>query len=791
MPWFARLPRATFCMMVASSRIPGTTGSPPLNMLKWQACFGLLIPILTAADTRQTFVQQCAVCHGADGGGSDRGPALSGNRRLRARSAAEIYGIIRKGTPGGMPGIALPDADTKALAQYVLTFNATAFETKPEGDVASGERFFFTSGGCSGCHTVMGRGGSRGPDLSNIGRQLTLPELTESLVEPSARIAPGYRIAKVTLKGGSALRGFLRSHGSHDLQLQTFDGVLRLLNDQEYTSVEMEDASLMAASRANATEQRDLIAWLSRLNGVPTGPIESSVAPPAASELEAILHPKSGDWPTYYGKLSGNRYSELDQINTSNASRLELQWIYPIQYQPLETTPLVADGVMYVTGPNQVFALDGRTGREIWRYVRPRTPAGAIAGDAALGANRGVALLGNRVFFNTDNAHMLCLNRDTGALLWDVPMLEPSAGKPMPYGATSAPLVVGDLVISGVAGGDEGIRGYIGAWQVTTGKLAWRFWTVPKRGEPGSETWRGTDIDVGGGSTWLTGTYDPETGLLFWPTGNPFPDTDGTGRGGDNLYTNSDVALDPKTGKLVWYFQFTPHDLHDWDAVQPPVLVNARFQGQDRKLLLHGNRNGYFYVLDRTNGKFLLGKPFVKKLTWSSGLDQSGHPILTPNNKVTGTTVKTCPAVRGATNWYSPAFSPLSGLYYLMVVEDCGSYRQAKQGGFGFLNDPKDPAMKYLRALELETGEIKWEIPQIGPVESNYSGVLATAGGLVFYGETSGAFAAVDSKTGVTLRHIEAGSTWKGSPMTYMVNGRQYVAIASGANVLAFALPAH
>ncbi len=560
---------------------------------------------------------------------------------------------------------------------------------------------------------------------------------------------------------------------------------MHLLTENEYQRIETEPASLMPTLHATPDERRGLLAWLSRLGGVPTGPLAKTAEDSPVSDFEAILHPQPGDWPTYYGNLSGNRYSPLHQIDTRNASRLHLQWIYPLQYQPLETTPLVSNGVMYVTGPNQVFALDGRTCREIWRYVRPRTPAGTIAGDAALGANRGVALLGDRIFFATDNAHLICLHRLTGALLWDIYMPESSQH----YGATSAPLVVGDLVISGVAGGDEGIRGFVGAWKVTTGELAWRFWTVPAPGDPVSETWKGDSVEGRGGATWLTGTYDPATGLLYWPTGNPFPDTDGTGRQGDNLYTNCDLALDAKTGQLRWYFQFTPHDLHDWDAVQPPLLIDTNFHGSPHKLLLHANRNGYLYILDRIDGKFLSGKPFVKKLTWSTGLDPSGRPILAPANETTPGGVKTCPAVRGATNWYSPAFSPITGLFYVMTVEDCALYRQAKQGGFGAVNDLRDPAMKYLRALNIKTGAIAWEIPQTGPVERNYSGVLATAGGLVFYGETSGAFAAVNARTGVTLWHLEAGSPWKGSPMTYMVEGRQYVAIASGTNILSFALP--
>lgn len=641
---------------------------------------------------------------------------------------------------------------------------------------------------------ISGRGGVNGPDLSSIGKQLTLRHLEQALTDPIARVAnrstsscpgwawcpdDGWTVVNVRLRNGSKLRGFARNQGKHDIQLQSLDGRMHLLKDSEYTSVEKEAQSLMPALQAEAAERRDLLAFLARLGGVQPGVLRS--AQPVAGPLAY----QPGDWPTYNGEPGANRHSKLAQINTQNAGRLQLQWSYSLPYDGLEMTPLVADGVMYVTGPNQVCAIDSQSGRQIWCYSRRRTPAGTIAGDAAKGANRGAAILGDRVFFNTDNAQMICLNRFTGALMWEVAMPE----KPGRYGATGAPLVVGDLVISGVAGGDEGIRGFIAAFKAATGELAWRFWTVPARGEPGSETWIGNAIDVGGGATWLTGSYDPETQLLYWPTGNPFPDTDGEDRKGDNLYTNSVVALDPRTGKLRWHFQFTPHDLHDWDATEPLVLVNARFGGRDRKLLLQANRNGFYYVLDRTTGDFLLGKPFVKRLTWASGVDAKGRPVLIEGNKPTRSGTVTCPAVRGATNWYSTAFNPSTRLFYVMAVEDCNIYQQSALGGYVPFRNPKEPPEKYLRALDMETGRIVWEIPQVGPPESNYSGVLSTDGGLVFYGETGGGFAAVDAKTGKTLWHFETNQAWKASPMTYMMNGRQYVAIASGGNVLAFAAP--
>ncbi|MCM3879715.1 MAG: PQQ-binding-like beta-propeller repeat protein, partial [Vicinamibacterales bacterium] len=536
----------------------------------------------------------------------------------------------------------------------------------------------------------------------------------------------------------------------------------------------------------------------------------------SANEFDQILRPKPGDWPTYHGRLDGNRHSTLAQITPANAGRLSLQWVYSMRAFNIETTPLVVDGVMYATGPNQVSALDARSGREIWRYSRPRTPG--LRGDAASGLNRGVALLGDRVFFVTDDARLLALSRLNGALLWEVLMPE---NRQQPYGGTMAPLVVGDLVIAGVSGADEGIRGFLAAYKAATGEQAWRFWTVPAPGEPGSETWRGSAMGEGGGSTWLAGTYDPESGVLYWPTGNPWPDTDASEREGDNLYTNCILALDVKTGKLLWHYQTTPADLHDWDAQEPPVLVDTRYQGQNRKLLLQANRNGFFYVLDRTNGKVLFAKPFVNKLTWASGIGPDGRPQLLPGNTPTPQGTVTCPAIRGATNWMSTSFNPATRMFYVMASEICGTYRSTSFGpaaraaaaarGAGAPARGAGPAdgagragftpangfngggagaggQQFLRALDIETGKVMWEIPQTG-TSNNYAGTLTTESGLLFYGASSGEFSAVDAKTGRHLWAFETQEPWKASPMTYMVDGRQYVAIAAGANILSFALP--
>jgi alcohol dehydrogenase (cytochrome c) len=495
------------------------------------------------------------------------------------------------------------------------------------------------------------------------------------------------------------------------------------------------------------------------------------------------------DWPTYHGQLSGNRYSALDQIDTKTVARLAPRWTYALPDARLETTPVVVDGIMYVTSANECHALDAGTGRRLWDYRRPRTKG--LVGDASGGINRGVAVAGDRVFMVTDHAHLIALDRLTGALLWDTEMADWRAN----YGATSAPLALGGLVIAGSSGGDEGVRGFVAAFEQATGKEAWRFWTVPRRGEPGSETWQGKDIDHPCATAWLTGTYDPALDTLYWPTGNPCPDYDGSERMGDNLYSDSILALDPRTGRLRWHYQYTPHDVWDWDAQQPPVLVDLDWEGRPRKVLLHANRNGFFYVLDRTSGALLRARPFVTKLTWARGIGADGRPVLVPDQEPNAEGRTVCPAVEGATNWFSTAFSPVTGLYYVQALEKCTLY--TKTGGEwqagrsyyrGTTKDaPDDVPRKVLRAIDVRTGAIAWEVPQVGPAHS-WGGVLATAGGLVFFGEDGGALAAVDAASGAPLWHFQANALWKASPMTYLFDGTQHVAVAAGSSILSFAL---
>ncbi len=737
-----------------------------------------------AAIQPATFGPNCSVCHGGDGAGTDRAPTLVGSRHLRGQREAEIAAVITNGR-GNMPSFSfLPAAQIQALAYYVRSLNADAFDMKPAGDLGSGASIFFGEGHCADCHIAQGRGGINGPDLSNIGHLSTLAELTQSLLQPDARISNGYGMVTVNLRDGSALRGFARAQTAHSIDLQTREGRLLLLSDEQYKSVIADKTSLMPAFRGSAEQQRDLIAFLSSLAGVTPGAnhaLPDTIAPAAIDE---VLHPKPGEWPTYAGNVNGNRYSTLDAINAKNVSRLRPAWIHPMSYTGLETTPLVVDGVMYVTAPNQVAALDGRTGTEIWSWTRPRSAAENISGDAAKGANRGVAVLGDRVYFITDNAHLVCLQRLNGALLWDVAIND----QPGHYGATSAPLVIGDLVIVGVSGGDEAIRGSFVAYKATTGDLAWRFWTVPKAGEPGSETWVGAETPMGGG-TWTTPSYDTASGVLYVPVGNPYPDTDGDARGGDNLYTDSDLAIDPKTGKLLWHFQFTPHDLHDWDANQPIVLVDAPFGGQQRKLLLHANRNGFLYVLDRATGKFLQGTAMVKKLTWASGIGADGRP--SPAAGQRDQRWRGQDLSRGARR-DQLVFDRVQSRDAALLRDDGGGLldRIARRTTAAMASCAIRPIRRRrcCGRSRSSSGKIAWEVPMDGNPERNYSGVLSTAGGLVFFGETSGGICRGGCTHGQQLWHFDANQGWKGSPMTYTIDGRQYVAIASESNILSFAL---
>jgi alcohol dehydrogenase (cytochrome c) len=505
---------------------------------------------------------------------------------------------------------------------------------------------------------------------------------------------------------------------------------------------------------------------------------------------ELIASPPVANWLSYNGDFTGRRFSSLNQINPTNVGQLRAQWVFhSSNSNRLEVTPVVVNGVMFVTSANDTYALDARTGQVIWHNVRPITEG--LIDDASGHLSRGVAVWHSRLYRQTDNAHLLCLDAHSGNLLWDVSYADWNRN----YGATGAPVVVKDKVIVGTSGGDDGVRGFVAAFDATTGKLAWRFWTLPAPGEFGSESWPGDMYQHGGGTTWMPGTYDPETNTVFWTTSNPSPDFDGSVRPGDDLYTCSVLALDPDTGKLKWYFQFTPHDLYDFDATETPILIDTLFQGQPRKLLVQANRNGFIYVLDRSNGKFLSAAPFVKNLTWAKEIDAQGRPIRS-GLEPTAEGTRICPGFTGATNWFAPSYNEATHLVYFMALEDCEVFftkgQKFEEGktfySTGTKRIPAERSQKILLAYDLDKQSFAWRYPQIGNAHSS-GGTMTTAAGLVFFGDDAQSFEAVDATSGKPLWHFNTGQNFGASPMSYAVLDKQYVAIAAGSDIFSFSLP--
>jgi alcohol dehydrogenase (cytochrome c) len=640
----------------------------------------IFMPGLFAQDAdpgKVVFETRCSQCHGSDGNGAERGPAI--RSRLAAHDNTQLAALIRAGLPAqGMPPVPVTDAEMPLLLRFVRTL-------QPRN------------------------------------------QRTEVVRE------------KVQLVDGGTLEGELLNQGFDDLQLRTGDHRVHLL----------------------------------RRSGARYREVTSTV-----------------DWPGYNGDAGGNRYTKLSQITKANVARMAPKWTFTLPNTGrLQVTPVVVGGIMYVSGASECYALDAGTGREVWHYRRPPT-RGTPGGTT----NRGVAVMGDRVFLETDNAHVIALNRFTGELMWDTEM----ADWHQSYFATSAPLAVGSLVIAGTGGGEHGARGFVAAFDQATGKEVWRFWTVPLPGEPGSETWQGKGIAHGGAPTWFTGTYDAQTDTIYWPTGNPSAEYNGDDRAGDNLYSDCILALDAKTGKLKWHYQGTPHDLWDWDATETPVVIDANWQGRPRKLLLHANRNGFFYVFDRTDGKLLLAKAFVRNLTWASGVGEDGRPVKLPNQEPSAAGTKVCPSQDGATNWFSPSYNPATGLYYVQTFEKCSVYTKSDPGVWQGLREylggsqhrpPGEKPQRILKAIDIQTGKIAWELPQPGPAES-WGGTLTTATGLVIFAEEGGALMAADAVTGKPLWSFPTNQTWKASPMTYQFDGAQYVAIASGSNIIAFGVDA-
>jgi alcohol dehydrogenase (cytochrome c) len=517
-------------------------------------------------------------------------------------------------------------------------------------------------------------------------------------------------------------------------------------------------------------------------------------APPALVTAQEILDglPADGSrWLTFGGNYTNQRHSPLTQISPQNVTRLAPQWTFQTgTLGNFETTSLLRDNVLYVTGPQNVaWAIDARTGRQIWRYRR-ELPPGLTACCGLV--NRGFAMLDDKLYMVTLDAHLLALDRRTGAIVWDATLLDYLKG----YASTIAPIVVKDKVIASVAGGEFGIRGFIDAYDAKTGKRAWRFYTIPGPGEPGNKTWANDSWKIGGAGVWVTGAYDPELNLLYFGTGNPGPDYHSESREGDNLYSTSLLALNADTGQLRWHYQFTPHDVHDWDSTEVPILADIPVAGQPRKVVMFANRNGFYYTLDRITGKVIVAKPFVQT-TWAKEVDRVGRPILLPGHMPSETGTVTCPDITGGTNFWQPSYDPSTRTFFVNAREACMTfyswkpeYKEGERftGGAGQrVSSSESPVYGALRAIDPATGDRKWEFRYLSP---STAGLLTTASGLIFSGDNDGNLLALDSRGGKLLWRYQMGANMHGtSPITYMLDGRQQLLVPAGTTLTAWALP--
>jgi alcohol dehydrogenase (cytochrome c) len=658
---------------------------------------------------------------------------------------------------------------TRKLAFFsLLVFAGTPLfaQAGPKGGPDQGAQQFAAN--CASCHGLDGSGSARGKAIAKVPSVIALSDAELIAIVHDGVMGKG--MPAMPQLGDDNIKAVVR-------YLRVLQGVT--------------GSSAPAAAAASAPQ--------------PTG-TSAQDAPPAkaAAPMDAgggavvdvqqsKLNQKEikDDWISYNGDYTGRRYSSLAEVTPANVSHLAVKWTFHTTGAGImEVTPVVVAGVMFITRSNDAYALDAATGKQLWHTTR--AVSDGLIDDASGHINRGVAVLGTRIYMETDNAHLLCLNARTGKMIWDVLYATGNRN----YGATSAPLIVKDKVLVGTSGGDDGVRGFVAAYDAQTGKEAWRFWTIPAPGEKGSESWPGDMYKHGGGTTWMPGTYDAELNTIFWGTGNPSPDFDGSVRPGDDLYTSSLLALDPDTGKLKWHFQFNPHDLYDYDAVQTPVLVNTSFKGQPRKLVVSANRNGFLYILDRTNGKYLYSKQFSTVQNWAKGIDENGRPI--SNNLIpdeTGVTV--CPSYSGGTNWYSPSYDPATNMFYFRSLEECSLFK-AKPEPFeegkgyystGVENAPGDhPQWGFINAFDLNTLDFAWRYRLVGE-ENAIAGVMSTAGGLVAFGNDAKGFEIADAHTGKQLWVYSLGVGMHASPMAYGIAGKQYFAVAAGDNVFAFALP--
>ena len=740
------------------------------------------------AQGRRLFEKACTTCHGQNAKGG-RGPDLTGRFHRGALESEIVQNIIGGVAGTEMPAFPMPEEEARSIVAYLKSLNAAGPDLPVTGNAVNGQRLFFGEAGCVRCHMYRGGGGRLGPDLSRAGEAKSVRELRAAITQPHKDLVHGFETVEIMPRGGGAIRGLRKNEDTFSIQVMDENEKLHMLLKKDLAEVRHPDKSLMPEALVTGTQADDVIAFLKKGPGNTTAPANWKPSGDFNVSFERL---KASDrepqnWLGYWGDLRGTHYSGLQSITPANVASLASVWTYQFGGGTVETTPLVVDGIMFVTGSkNNAAALDARTGRSIWHYSRRLPPD--VHSHCTVMTNRGFAILGDRLYMATLDAHLVSLDAKTGNVIWDIAVDDYKKG----LSITHAPLAIDGKIIVGITAGECALTGFVDAYDAATGKKLWRINTTPAKGESARSTWAGNSADVGGGPTWMTGTYDARTDTLFWPTGNPSPDYDGSVRAGDNLYTCSVLALDPNTGKLKWYFQFTPHDTHDWDATETPVLVDAVFRGKPRHLMLHADRNAFFYVLDRDTGEFLLGKPFAKQ-NWAKGLDDRGRPVLVPGMDPTPQGVFVCPDASGGTNWASPSWDPLTQLFYVAARDSCAVYtsvtKEPKPGDPYVGSGQKEDSGQFpgaVRAIDPQTGSVRWNFDL--KEGSSSAGVLATGGGVVFAASKDGNLIALDSKTGKDLWHYQTGAEIRSSPISYSVDGIQYVAVSNDSALFTFAL---
>jgi alcohol dehydrogenase (cytochrome c) len=762
-----------------------------------------------AAEAGKTlFDQTCSGCHGSDGVGG-RGPALNTGEFTHGGEDADLFRTIQSGISGTqMPAFsALPTDSVWKIVSYLRSLSASApvNEVVP-GDPAAGQAIFWGKGGCSACHEVNGKGSVLGPDLSAIGRS-SAAHLRAVIADPRNAQAGDFRSRRLRLSGvsvttgsGEQVTGIRRAEDDFTLLMTDMSGTLRsfrradLKDEHDLAQPMMPDTY---SQMLTADEITNLIAYLKSLKARDLTAAAQAVLPPGLTfDRLRNAQKEPQNWLTYWGNYQGTHFSALKQINTLNVKQLQLRWTQQMPAGPLlEANPIVVDGVMYTTytanGAQGVWALDAASGLAYWKYERRQKTTNPYETNPF---NRGVAIIGSRLFFGTLDGDLVALDARSGRELWETKVADNREG----YSITEAPLAIKNQVIVGVAGGEFGIRGFLDSYDAATGKRLWRFYTLPGPGQPGHDTWSGDSWKTGSGATWLTGSYDPELNLVYWTVGNPGPDLNPDMRKGDNLYTCSVIALDADSGKLKWYYQFTPNDTHDWDATEDLILTDAPVNGVMRKLMLHADRNGEFYVLDRTNGKFIFARPYVKE-TWNTGFKPDGTPIFTEKWKASPEGTLASPGYTGGADWQDPSYDAARSRLFVVASDGAlvgyrsgpAAYEAGRQfmGGrnMGAAAGPGQDPHGALFSIDTRNGEVMWQYRTT--ISSDAAGDLATAGGVVFLCTAGGDLIALDSDTGKPVWHMQTGDAIASAPISFSVNGKQYISLSAGSVLYTFALP--